>query len=98
MSGQFHAPAALSPKEKAPGTHWIGVWVGPRAGLDDVEKRKFLTLPRNELRPLRRPTHNQSLYRLRYPDPLADVRYIYIYIYIHNFYIKIEANEVIENE
>jgi len=22
--------------EKAPGTHWIGGWVGPRAGLDVV--------------------------------------------------------------
>jgi hypothetical protein len=27
----------------------------PRAGLDDVEKRKFLTLPGLELRPLSRP-------------------------------------------
>jgi hypothetical protein len=23
--------------ERAPGTHWIGGWVDPRAGLDDVE-------------------------------------------------------------
>jgi hypothetical protein len=23
---------------------WIGGWVGPRASLDDVEKRKFFTL------------------------------------------------------
>jgi hypothetical protein len=30
--------------ERAPGTHWIGGWVGPRVSLDDVEKRKFLTL------------------------------------------------------
>jgi hypothetical protein len=29
----------------APGTHWIGGWVGHRTGLDDVEKRKFLTPP-----------------------------------------------------
>jgi hypothetical protein len=29
--------------------------VDPRAGLDDVEKRKFLTLPGLELRPLGRP-------------------------------------------
>jgi hypothetical protein len=50
-----------------PGTHWIGGWVGPRASLDDVEKRKFLPLPRLELRPLRRPARSQSLYRLRYP-------------------------------
>jgi hypothetical protein len=41
--------------------------VGLRAGLDDVEKRKFLTLPGLELRPLVRPARSQSLYRLRYP-------------------------------
>jgi hypothetical protein len=29
--------------------------VDPRAGLDDVEKKKFLTLPGFELRPLSRP-------------------------------------------
>jgi hypothetical protein len=28
--------------EKAHDTHWIRGWVGPRAGLDDVENRKFL--------------------------------------------------------
>jgi hypothetical protein len=41
--------------ERAPGTHWIGGWVDLRAGLDDLEKRKFLTLPGLELRPLGRP-------------------------------------------
>jgi hypothetical protein len=46
---------------------WIGGWVGTRAGLDDVEERKFLTLPRLELRHLGRPVRSQSLYRLRYP-------------------------------
>jgi hypothetical protein len=29
----------------APGTHWIGGWLDLRAGLDDLEKRKFLTIP-----------------------------------------------------
>jgi hypothetical protein len=33
------------PGEKAPGTHWIGGWVDLTFGLDDLEKRKFLTLP-----------------------------------------------------
>jgi hypothetical protein len=28
----------FTPEEKAPGPHWIGGWVGPEAGLDDVEK------------------------------------------------------------
>jgi len=29
VSDQFHALAALPPGEIAPGTHWIGGWVGP---------------------------------------------------------------------
>jgi hypothetical protein len=30
----------FTPGVRAPGTHWIGGWVDPRAGIDDVEKRK----------------------------------------------------------
>jgi hypothetical protein len=45
--------------------------VGHRTGLDDVEKRKFLTLPGLELRPLCCPARSQSLYRLSYPGSLA---------------------------
>jgi hypothetical protein len=41
--------------------------VDPRAGLNDLEKRKFFTLPGLELLPLCRPARSQSLYRLRYP-------------------------------
>jgi hypothetical protein len=44
--------------------------VGPRTGMDDVEKRKFLILPGFELRPLGRPVRSLSLYRLRYPGSL----------------------------
>jgi hypothetical protein len=39
----------FSPGERAPGTPLREGWVGPRAGLDDVEKRKFLTLTGLEL-------------------------------------------------
>jgi hypothetical protein len=60
---------SFTPEERATGAHGIGDWVGPRAGLDIVEKRKFLTLPRLELRSLGRPARSQSLYRLRYPAP-----------------------------
>jgi hypothetical protein len=42
-------PDCFTPGERAPITHWITGWVGPGAGLDDVEKRKFLTLPGHEL-------------------------------------------------
>jgi hypothetical protein len=38
--------------------------VDSRAGLDNVEKRKFLTLLGLELQPLGHPAHSQSLYRL----------------------------------
>jgi hypothetical protein len=34
-------PGRFTPRERAPGTHWIGGWVGPRAGLDAVVKRKI---------------------------------------------------------
>jgi hypothetical protein len=39
----------FTPRETIPGTYKIGGWVDPRAGLDDVEKRKFLTLPELKL-------------------------------------------------
>jgi hypothetical protein len=47
VSGQLHAPAALPPRERAPGTHWIGGWMGPTAVLDTVVKRKIPS-PRRE--------------------------------------------------
>jgi hypothetical protein len=55
VSGQPHVPAALTPGERAPGTHWIGGWVGIRDCLDDKEKWKFFTLPGLQLGPLGRP-------------------------------------------
>jgi hypothetical protein len=39
VSGQLHAPAFL-PHGKNPGTYLIGGWVGFRAVLDTVVKRK----------------------------------------------------------
>jgi hypothetical protein len=34
-------PSRFTPREMAPGTHWIGGWVGLRARLDVVVKRKI---------------------------------------------------------
>jgi hypothetical protein len=68
-------PGRFTPDERASGTDCIGGRVGPRAGLDNVEKRKFLTLPGLELRPLGSPARSQSLYRLRYPGcPVSEHR------------------------
>jgi hypothetical protein len=36
-------PCRFTTGERAPGTHWIGGWVHPRAGLDDVEKILYPT-------------------------------------------------------
>jgi hypothetical protein len=45
------------------GEPWLD---GRRAGLNDVEKWKYLTLQGLDLRPLGRPARSQSLYRLSY--------------------------------
>jgi len=39
VGGQRQAPAAFSPR-KGHGTHCIGGWVGPSAGLDGYEKSR----------------------------------------------------------
>jgi hypothetical protein len=45
--------------------------MGPRNGLEDVERREILPLPGLELEPLGRPARSQSLYRL---GPFRKVR------------------------
>jgi hypothetical protein len=67
VGGEWSAsrPGRFTPGKKTPITHWTGGWVGPTTGLDDVEKRKFLTVPGLELRPLGRPARSPSLYGLR---------------------------------
>ena len=41
MGGQRHVPAGpFYPQESDPGTHYIGGWVGPRAGLDGSGKSR----------------------------------------------------------
>jgi hypothetical protein len=58
--------SASRPGYFTPRTLRIGGCMGPRADLVYVEKRKFLTLPGLELRPLCRSASSQSLYRLSY--------------------------------
>jgi hypothetical protein len=43
-------PDRFTPRERAPGTHWIGGWLGLRAVLDAVVKRKIPS-PRRESNP-----------------------------------------------
>jgi hypothetical protein len=60
VGGEWSAsrPCHFTPGEIASGILWIGGWVCNKGGLDDAEKRKFLTLPRPELRLLGGPAHS----------------------------------------
>jgi hypothetical protein len=64
VDGQCHAPATL-PWERS-GTHRVGGWVGPGAGLDGCRKSHPLGI-----RSLDRPAHSELLYQLSYPGPPA---------------------------
>jgi hypothetical protein len=41
VTGQLHALAALLLGKEPPSIHWIGGWMGLRAGLDMVSKSKI---------------------------------------------------------
>jgi hypothetical protein len=40
VGGEWSAsrPCRFTPRERFPGAHWIGGWVGPKNCLDDMEK------------------------------------------------------------
>ena len=59
-------PRPLYPRER-PGTHCIGGWVGPRAGLDGCGKSR----PPPGIRSPDRPARRESLYRLSYSGPFV---------------------------
>jgi hypothetical protein len=57
-------PGRFNPVKNTPGTHWIGGWVGPRTGLDAVEKRKAFPCLESKLGCSAR---SPSLYQLSCP-------------------------------
>jgi hypothetical protein len=61
-------PGRFTLREGAPGTHWIGDWVGPGAVLDAAVKRKIPNPPPGiESWNPNRPGRSPALYRLSYP-------------------------------
>jgi hypothetical protein len=76
VGGEWSASRScrFTPGETAPGTNCIGGWVGPLAGLDDVEKRKFLSVPVLGPRPLGRPARSQSPSRLLTFSPVLEFK------------------------
>jgi hypothetical protein len=62
-NGERHAPSALYPRERTPGTHCTGGWVDPRAGLDTQARGKILSpLPGIKPRSPGRPVRSQTRY------------------------------------
>jgi hypothetical protein len=62
--------------------------VDPIAGVNDVEKRKYLTLKGLERRPLGRPARSPSLNRLRYPGSFVST----------HIFGKSESHNILGNE
>jgi hypothetical protein len=67
-SGQLHVPAALLPRETAPGTNCTGIWVGPHSRSEHCGA-KSLTLIEIDTRFLGRPARSllalpTEIYRL----------------------------------
>jgi hypothetical protein len=63
VSDQLHDPAALLSREEPPSIHYIGGWISPRTGQDDVKRRKTYPLSGFELRPLSRQKIAESPYK-----------------------------------
>jgi hypothetical protein len=63
--GTRWSPGRFNPGERDRGTHWIRGWVGPRAGLDAVDKIRISTCLESNPG---RPTHSPSLYKLSYSN------------------------------
>jgi hypothetical protein len=55
-------PGHFTSRERAPGTHWLGGWVGPRAVLDAVVKRKIPS-PGRESNPVVHPVAYRNISR-----------------------------------
>jgi hypothetical protein len=79
-------PGHFTPRERAPGIHWIGGWVGLRAGPDMVVKRTIFS-PYQDWNPLVHPAHSPALYHRAIPAPAFILRLI-LNIYIHRLYMS----------
>jgi hypothetical protein len=87
VSGQLHAPAAL-PLGRAPGTHWIRGWVGPRTVLNAVVKRKIPS-PRRESNP--RTLIVQPVAQ-RYTDWAITAPKNYVFLMLYLGYVNLYLN------
>jgi hypothetical protein len=91
-------PVRLTPRNRAPGTHWIGGWVGPRAVLEAVVKRKIPSPHRksNPRTPIVQPVavmlniNCKILIKLQASERLERIFSLIVYIY-QEFLSKIDS-------
>jgi hypothetical protein len=63
----------FTPRERTPGTHWIGDWVGSQSQSGHgVEQKNSHSLQGTEPRLSDSPARSQSLYRLSYPEHVSN--------------------------
>jgi hypothetical protein len=79
VSSQRHAPAALCPWERTPGTHCTWCWVGLRAGLDTGVRGKILW-PCRRSNPDRPVVKSVVRHYTDWATPAPELLYIYIFI------------------
>jgi hypothetical protein len=77
---QLYAPTVSSP-ERGPGTHPIGGWLGPAAGLEAVEWIKSLAYAENRKTVLP-PVTRSCLYSLSYPAYLDSLHTTTPYVFM----------------
>jgi hypothetical protein len=77
----------FTPRERAPGTHWIGGWLVPRAILDTVVKRKIRS-PCQESNPRTWITYENSIHKKLRADEiqgmLAAILFILLSSHLHS--------------
>jgi hypothetical protein len=78
------------PRERAPGSHWIGGWVGPRASLDAVVNGKIPSSCRDS------PAPSPALYHWVINDPYSflytlNKNFVYISRFPYTSYISLSS-------
>jgi len=81
VSGHHHVLATLPPG-RTPGTHWVGEWVGLRAGLDAVAKR---TVTAGNRAPVVQPVGSFFEISIYYREMCIVARYVTVHVIVLNF-------------
>jgi hypothetical protein len=84
VSGQHHAPVLFYPRERTPGTHWTGGWVGLGVSLDAGARRK-ISAPVGDRTPIIQPVvRHYTAWVTTAPLLKADTLKLVYFAYFHS--------------